>query len=220
MNDFVTFSLIAILVNALWTVLLRIFPGLLLTIVGKRLEFRYARRLSRLKAEQNARYSTLSSSLAFLSAGQSEFRSKTITAVETLWAGFVEIDKEVTDLTVAEDILLPAEIAHFFEQGDSRIAPYLNSYRDADLITKQLKRSAAWMPAKSRLFCGERLWLFASTFYTAHGRRCLPYHQSFKDARYISWKTDSHMDGILKTIVPKEVLEPLKQQKKAGSARL
>ena len=113
MNDYAAFFLIALLVNGLWTVFLRTFPGLLVAFVAKRLEFRYARRLSRLKADQDARYSTLSASLAFLSAGQTEFRSRTITAVETLWNGLLEIDKEVTNLSVAEDILVAAEIAAF-----------------------------------------------------------------------------------------------------------
>ncbi|MCY4029878.1 MAG: hypothetical protein OXH75_26625 [Acidobacteria bacterium] len=213
MNDLVIFSLIALLVNALWTVFIRAFPGVLTTIVAKRLEFRYSHRLSRLKAEQDARYSTLSASLAFLAGGQTEFRSKTITAVETLWNGWLEIDKEVSDLSLAEDILVTAEIAKFFEEGDPRIEPYLRSYRESDLITKQLQRSAAWMPAKNRLFCGERLWLLAGTFFAAHGRRCFLYHQSFEKGKYINWRTDDQMDRILRSIVPQEVVEGLKEQR-------
>ena len=65
-------------------VVVRAFPAVLTVTLTKGIEHRYAARLSRLKADWDARYLTLKSSVDFLSASQSDLRMRAITSVESL----------------------------------------------------------------------------------------------------------------------------------------
>lgn len=192
-----------------WTLAVRIFPGVLGEAIVRKIEHRYAAKLSTMEAELNGRYSTLRSSMEFLAAGQSEFRSKVIESVESLWSAFVKIDDEFSDIGFVDEILVTAELDHYFRSGDDRIEPYLGKYRAPGFVEKKLQRAAELLPVQARLFSGERLWLIASTFHSVQGRRCFLFHQSFARRAYIDWRCDEQMSSILRSVLPEHVIKEI-----------
>ena len=97
MNDQLLIVVIVIGLQIAFVAIARAFPAILGAALVKTIEHRYAVRLSRLKADLESRYTTLQTSVNFLAANQSELRSKTITAVQTLWTSILAIEQELRD---------------------------------------------------------------------------------------------------------------------------
>ena len=67
--------LTVVLLQIVWTLVIRTFPAVLGATFVKRIEHRYATNLAQVKAELDAKYSTLKTSVDFLSASQSDLSS-------------------------------------------------------------------------------------------------------------------------------------------------
>ena len=115
---------------------MRTFPAVLTATLTKGIEHQYATSLSKLKADLDARYSTLKSSVDFLSASQSDLRTRAITSVESLWAAILEIERDYSDLVFVDNILLSEEIRDSFASG--RIKTYLADYSDTEVVGQEV----------------------------------------------------------------------------------
>ena len=214
MGDLLVVVVVVVIVNVAWTLLVRMFPAVLTATLTKGIEHRYATRLSRLKGDLDARYSTLKSSVDFLSASQSDLRTRAITSVESLWTAVLEIEREYSDLVFVNDILVPEEIRDFFTSG--RIKKYLADYCDTEAVAKKVERLNQLTSERERLFSGERLWLRFSTLCRAHGRMAMLAQFSFEKGTYIDWRTDEFMNTILCAVLPADVLERAKRMRVGG----
>ena len=214
MDDFLVVGVVVVVVNVAWTLLVRTVPAVLTATLTKSIEHQYATSLSRLKADWDARYSTLKSSVDFLSASQSDLRARSITSVESLWTTVLEIECDCRDLVTVDRILTPKEIQDFFVSG--RIKTFLGDYRDFEVVAKKVERFNQLTSERERLFSGERLWLRFSTFCQAHGRMAMLAQFSFEKGTYVDWRTDDHMNKILSAILPPDVLKRTTMMKAGG----
>lgn len=205
---------VAVVVNVAWTLLARTFPAVLTAKLTKGIEHGHATELSRLKADLDARYSTLKSSVDFLSASQSDLRTRAITSVESLWTAVLEIEREHSDLVFVDNIFVSEELRDFFASG--RIKKHLADYSDTDVLAKKMERFVHLTSERERLFSGERLWLRFSTFCRAHGRMAVLAQFSFEKETYVDWRTDHLMNSILGAILPADVLERAKKRRLGG----
>ena len=89
-----------------WTLVIRVFPSVLGTAFEKRIAHGYDNKLEKIKAE----YSTLKTSVDFLSTTQSELRAKVIESTETLWSALLDTSKEFTGVRAVDTLLTPKEI--------------------------------------------------------------------------------------------------------------
>ena len=214
MDDLLVVVVVVVVVNVAWTVLVRTFPAVLTATLTKAIEHRYATRLSRLKADLDAHYSTLKSSVDFLSASQSDLRTRAIASVESLWTAVLEIEREHSDLVFVDDILVSEEIRDLFASG--RIKKHLADYSDTEVVTKKMERFMRLTSERERLFSGEPLWLRFSTFCRAHGRMAVLAQFSFEKGTYVDWRTDDLMNTILRAILAADVLERAKSMRIGG----
>ena len=214
MDDLLVVGVVVVVVNVAWTLLVRTFPAVLTATLTKGIEHQYATRLSRLKADWDARYSTLKSSVDFLSASQSDLRARSITSVESLWITVLEIERDCRALVTVDSILTRKEIQDFFVSG--RIKTFLGDYRDFEVVAKKVARFNQLTSERERLFSGERLWLRFSTFCQAHGRMAMLAQFSFEKGTYVDWRTDDHMNKILSAILPPDVLKRTTMMKAGG----
>ena len=75
---------VTMLIVLLWTILIRTIPSILSKGLEQRIEHRNNKKLEEIKATLQASYSTVGTSVDFLSAVQPELRSKMIASVEGL----------------------------------------------------------------------------------------------------------------------------------------
>ena len=215
MNDQLLIVVIVLGLQIAFVAIARAFPAILGAALVKTIEHRYAVRLSRLKADLDSRYTTLQTSVNFLAANQSELRSKTITAVQTLWTSILAIEQEFRELVVVDDSLLQNEKNERFASSDP-FRKYLSDYRDLATIGPKLKRLAELTPEGDRLLSGELLWLRFSTFSRAYGRMCWLTQTSMEKGTHVDWRTDKHMNTTLCAILPVDVLEEIKKMQLGG----
>jgi hypothetical protein len=119
-----------ILSQLVFVVLLKYFPDFLNGALLKRVEHGYnvkleavkselqrnsAQEIERSKAELQAAYSTIKSSVDFLSTGQTALRERSITSVEMLWGAMLQIKDAFSDVVYLDTILLPNEIDELFQ---------------------------------------------------------------------------------------------------------
>ena len=161
-----------------------------------------------------ARYTTLKTSVDFLAVNQSELRSSTIAAVQTLWTSVLAIEKEFSAPVFVDGILLQSEKSERFASG--KINEYLSDYCDWDAVAKKLERLGELTPEGNRLLSGEVLWLKFSTLSQAYGRMCWLTRTSMEKGAYVDWKTDKHMNAILRAVLPLDVLERIKEMRMGG----
>ena len=150
MGDLLVVVVVAVVVNVAWTLLVRTFPAVLTETLTKGIEHRYATRLSRLKVDWDARYSTLKSSVDFLSASQSDLRTRSISSVESLWTTVLEIERECRALVFVDSILTPKEIQDSFVSG--RIKTLLGDFRDFKWWQRRSSASTSSPPRESGCF--------------------------------------------------------------------
>jgi hypothetical protein len=214
---------------------LKIFPKLLGDVVIKELEHRHNVRLEEIKAELarsgavkietlkgeiTAAYSTLKSSVDFLSASQSDLRLKRVNAVEKLWLAMIYLKKEFADLLFIDTILVPSEIDAFFKpNSDPKLKKYFASimeYQQRDITLTKWKNSNAEAIDAEQLFVSARLWQISFVSRALYGRVAFLFEGSFKDGRYNDWRSDEPLGRILASVLPATIIEQAKSMKTQG----
>ena len=181
----------------IWTLLIRGFPS----ILGKAIEHRYKRNLETIKAELQASYLALETSVGFLSTAQSELRTKVIAATETLWRIVCAVENEFSTIMFFDYTMLPSE---FDERlSDVSFRQMLEPYKDLLSCTDKLVRGGTSKATAERLFVGDRLWLVYSTITAVHGRFGFLMGESLKQEQYVNWKDDHRMNSLLESCLSK-----------------
>ena len=194
-------SLTAALLIA-WTVVLRVFPSILGKALEKRIEHGYDSKLEGIKAELQASYSTLKTSVDFLSATQPELRTKMITATETLWGAVCAARKEFADIAVVDFLMT--------QNKSDKSLQMLKPYRDSRFTTAKLARVEALESGSERLFVSARLWLIYSTILLVYCRSGAHIAESLEQHRDINWKDDHTINSLLGSCLPTTVIDSAK----------
>ena len=183
--DDLLIALVSLLVLVLWTLVLRLFPRILTTTIEKKIEGHHAAKLATLTAELEAKYSTLQTSVDYLSTQQTALRSHIISAVDVLWNEILSLEKQFAHLLFLDTILVAEEIEKFYASGaKGDIGKALQNYRDPDHVHGEMSRFNDPAVEKARLFAGERLWLLFFTIRGVHGRHMMLTHNSLRENRY------------------------------------
>ena len=206
-----------IVVPAVWTLFVRIFPKVLGESFIRRIHHGYDVALEKVKAELQERFSTLESSVTFLAASQSELQSKRIESVALLWQACIAAKKEFSDAVFMYDIIHPTEIAKFFENDDVRLDRIVGQYRSMDNFHEKLERVNAIATEEARLFAGDRLWLLFYHCRAFHGRIGLLVSKSFEDSRFYDWRSDQLIGEQLESILPRAIIRKAITENMGGS---
>ena len=86
----------------------------------------------------------------------------------------------------------------------------IREYADVNLPLRKLASAGANDAAKERPFVTNRLW---SIFFVLEG---LYARNSYKESRFVNWRTDSGCDQLLRAILPAQAVERAKGQPFGG----
>ena len=95
----------SVVVVLLWTILVQVFPSILSMTIEKRIEHQYNKKLESIKADLQASYSSVGTSVGFLSAVQPELRLKIIESVERIWSAVRSLDEHYREIMFLDSIL-------------------------------------------------------------------------------------------------------------------
>ena len=162
----VALSLItSVAVVLLWTILVWVFPSILSKTIEKRIEHHYNKKIESTKAELQASYSSVGTSVGFLSAVQPELRLKIIESVESTWRAVRSLEEHYKEIIFLDSILLPEEIQNGLISNDSELfSPIVNKYENFSTVTEMFERDGALTSGIERLYVGDRLWLIFRTY--------------------------------------------------------
>ena len=216
MSDFLI-PLVYLIALLLWTLVLRLFPRILTTTIEKKIEGHHATKLASFTGELEAKYSTLRTSVDYLSMQQTALRSHIIAAVEVLWNEILRLEKKFSHLLVLDTLFVATEIEGFYASGaKGDIGRALHEYRNLDDIHSEIRGLNDPDVERARLFSGERLWLLFFTMRGIYGRYMMLTHMSLRDNKYHDWRDDKLVMGHLDNCLPPNVIEKAKSQAMGG----
>jgi hypothetical protein len=204
-------------------VVLKVFPDLVGKILLKAMEHKSELRLTRLKdelaretslqverakAEFQASYATLKTSVDVLSTGQSGMRAEIIAAVSMLWATIMELRAEFGGLVTFDMVFTTDEISGAIDgSGNAKLLAWVERYRDKQKLDE---KSLSFMRSEidaGRLFCGDRLWLLFFVTRAIYIRLALLANKSLADRRYHGWRKDRAIPVQLASVLPADVIK-------------
>ena len=214
----VVLSLITSLaVVLLWTILVWVFPSILSMAVEKRIEHQYNKKLESIKAELQASYSSVGTSVGFLSTVQPELRLKIIESVERIWHAVHSLEEHYQEIIFLDSILLPEEIQNGLISTDSELfSPIVSKYENFSTVTEMLKRDEALTSGIERLYVGDQLWLIFRTITVVYGRFGFLVHKSCKEKHYADWREDKNFISNLRNILSEDIITNAKSRKFGG----
>ena len=213
-----TFSLlVTALVVLAWTILIRAIPSIISKGIEQRIEHQNNKSLEQIKATLQASYSTVGTSVDFLSAAQPELRSKMIASVETLWESVLSFKDRYSELIFLDSILLTEEIEHDLKsRNQSFVWQIMQKYQEDsafnELMTYQRKQSLE----SERLFVGDRLWVIFSTISRVYGRYGFLVHKSAREGGYLDWRKDKNFQSILLDVLSEDIVSAIKGKRFGG----
>ena len=200
-----------------WTFLIREFPSVLGSAWIQKIENKYAKNFEAYRADLEAQYGTLSKSIQFLSSNNTAWRSRVTESVELAWKDVLGVQAEFRDVVQGNDFFLPSELRDFFEKGERPgIAVFFEKYQGDSKFHQRVKALTRFLKEDHRIFCGERLWLIASTIITLHGRLAYLANQSFENAEYVDWRTDSKIRASLEISEHKSIHKEVTERRTGG----
>lgn len=202
----------------LWTSLIRWFPAILGKAFEKHIEYRYDRNLENIKAELQASYSNLKASVDFLSATQSELRSKVISATEALWSSVCVAEKEFRDLMFIDSVMVPEEVDKAISgEIDVPILQQLfEAYKKPEDALNKLSLTEEVLKGTERLFVGDHLWLVYSTIIAVHGRFGFLLSRSLRQGQYLNWRDDKHMSSLFVSCLSENLISSARNRTFGG----
>lgn len=206
--------LVTVVIVFLWTLLIRVVPAILGTGITKRIEHQYDRKLEETKAVLQSSYSTLKTSVDFLSAAQPELRLKMIESVEKLWGAVLSHEEECSEIIFLDSILLPNEIDQNLRPGgNDKVYHIVQQYQDFSSVTEKMNRANKLSTGMERLFVGDRLWLIYDTIRRVYYRVGFLICKSIEQGQYIRWQNDSFFMSILDNVLPDNVIDKAKKKR-------
>lgn len=200
----------------LWTILVRVFPSILSVMIEKRIEHQYNKKLESTKAELQASYSSVGTSVGFLSAVQPELRLKIIESVERICRAVHSFKEHYKEIIFLDSMFLPEEIQNGLISNDSVISPIVSKYGNLSTIAEMIKRDGALVDGIERLHVGDQLWLIFSTIRMVYGRFGALVHESCNKRQYVDWRKDKHFISNLRNVLSEDFITNAKSMKIDG----
>jgi hypothetical protein len=118
-------------------------------------------------------------------------------------------DRGSFGLSVFVDSMLTAsELDAYFREGQhAQIADCIREYADRDLPLRKIASAGANNADKERPFVTNRLWSVFFVLQAFYARTALLLTTSYKESRFVNWRTDSGCDQLLRAILPAVVVE-------------
>jgi hypothetical protein len=140
-----------------------------------------------------------------------------IKAVERLWKVVRNLSSEFSPVIFVDAVLTPSELDAYFSEGQhARIADCIREYADMNVPLRKLATAGPNDAAKERPFVTNRLWSIFFVLQGLYGRTALLLTNSYKEGRFVDWRTDSGCDQLLRAILPAQVVEYAKGQAIGG----
>ncbi|RTM03881.1 MAG: hypothetical protein EKK31_17730 [Hyphomicrobiales bacterium] len=134
-----------------------------------------------------------------------------IQAVENLWQILRRFSTEFSMVVFVDTILLPEEMNAYFIGADH--LPLMDSileYRNPQTAIEKMTKAGGDQAAIERPFVSQRLGSIFFVIQAVYGRTGLLLTNSFKEERYIDWRSDSGCDQLLRAVLPARAVEHLK----------
>jgi hypothetical protein len=140
-----------------------------------------------------------------------------IQAVERLWQVVRNLSSEFSLVVFVDTILTPSELDDYFrEREHAQFADCIREYADMNLPLRKLARAGGNDAAKERPFVTNRLWSVFFVLQALYARTALLVTNSYKERRFVNWRTDSGCDQLLRAILPAQAVERAKGQPIGG----
>jgi hypothetical protein len=140
-----------------------------------------------------------------------------IQAVEHLWQVVRALNSEFGSAVFVDTILTPSELDAYFSEGKyPQIADCIREYADMNFSLRKLTSAGANDADKERPFVTHRLW---SIFFILRGFYCriaLLLTTSYKEGKFVNWRTDGGCEQLLRAILPAQAVEKIKGQAIGG----
>lgn len=146
-------------------------------------------------------------------------RQRQIQAVEHLWQVVRKLGSEFSPVVLVDTILTPSELEAYFAEGEhAQIANYIREFADMGLPLRKFASAGAndADAGKERPFVTNRLWSIFFVLRALYGRTSVLLANSYKERRFMSWRTDSGCDQLLRSILPAHSVEHAKGQAFGG----
>jgi hypothetical protein len=174
-------------------------------------------RVETVKAELQATYSTLQTSVDYLAAGQSGMREETITAVKELWTAMLGLKADFGLAITFEMLFTPDEIRKGIAAAvKPKFMGFLDSVREESALHEKAQRYTGGEVEAARLFCGDRLWLLFYVFRAVYIRTCFLANRSLTQKRYEGWRDDAMIPWMLAGVVSADELRRAREDHAYG----
>lgn len=209
--------LVSALVLLVWTIVIRRVPSIVSKVIEQRIEHRNNKHLEEIKATLQASYSTVGTSVGFLSAVQPELRSKMIASVEALWKSILSFKDRYSEIMFLDSILLAEEIERDLKsQGQNVVWQIMQKYREDSAFSELMEYQRKQSEEFERLFVGDRLWLIFFTISQVYGRYGYLVHKSARDGEYVDWRKDKNFRSILLNILSEDIVNAIIEKRFGG----
>ena len=209
--------LVSALVVLAWTILIRTVPSIVSKAIEWRIEHRNNKHLEEIKATLQASYSTVGTSVDFLSAVQPELRSKMIASVEELWKSVLSFKDRYGEIVFLDSILLAEEIERDLKsQGQNVVWQIMQKYGKDSAFSELMECQRKQSEESERLFVGDRLWLIFSTISRIYGRYGYLIHKSARDGAYVDWRRDKNSRSILLSVLSEGIVNAIMEKRFGG----
>jgi hypothetical protein len=141
-----------------------------------------------------------------------------IQAVEALWQIMRDIGNEFSLVIFIDDVLTASEKDAYFRRGEhSEVMGSVREYADMNTPINKLKSAGALDNAsKERPFVSHRLWSVYFVLQAVYARSALLLTNSFKERKFVDWRSDSGCDQLLRAVLPAAVIDEAKKRTIGG----
>lgn len=150
-------------------------------------------------------------------AGNGLLNNRQIQAVENLWQILRRLSAEFSSVVFVDTILLPKEMnAYFIGADDHPMMDTILEFRDMRSAVNKISASGGDNATAERPFVSQRLWSIYFVIQALYGRSALMLTNSFKQERYVDWRSDSGCDQLLRAVLPAHIVEHVKSLQVSG----
>ncbi|MGP9790880.1 hypothetical protein [Roseinatronobacter sp. NSM] len=170
--------------------------------------------LEKTKASLNAEYSSLKSSVEYISHSQSELRSKTISSIEKMWDAILEMKSEFSEIILFYSIITDQEMKDAIEGGNrgNKFLDPIKAYSEEGVTSSKFDRINVLRDYKYALYSGDKLYQIFSVVGGVYARLVYINNKSLNDHRYRDWRTD-HIISLVEGVISPEHIELAKSRK-------
>lgn len=217
MEQFLIPFILTVVLIVLWVLIVRKFPEILSRGITKHIEHSYDTKLERIKSEMQSNISAMQSSVALLTASQSEYRNKVISSVDGLWLSIKACQEVYSNVVFLHNILTPNEIAiNIKRQNNPTINHIFDEYKDISFVMEKQKKIDQNLTGTEILYASDKLWSLYQTILQVHGRAAVLIQHSLSENEYQDWRQDELMLSAVKDMIPEEQLSSTRNRPMGG----